>query len=259
MKIIDGKKLSKKILEECRKKIKKLPKKPGLAVILVGSNRASEIYVKKKEKACKEVGINFQKITYQKSSTKELSKKIKELNKDENINGILVQLPLPKNINADKIIKSVRPEKDVDGFLKKSKVIPPTIAGILELLKSTGKNLKNKSAIILANSKIFAEPLEKILKKENLKVKTLIKPSETFFDADIVITALGKPRFITKKQVKEGAIIIDVGITRVGKKILGDADFESLKDMRGFITPVPGGVGPMTVACLIKNLLTLFK
>lgn len=260
MKIIDGKKFSSKILNEAKKEIKKLPAQPGLAVILAGNNPASKIYVKKKERACKEVEIHFEKFLYNtRVSNKEILEKIKRLNRRKNINGILVQLPLPKHLNTDKIIAAIDYKKDVDGFLEKSEVNSPTIAGVLELLKSTRKNLKNKSCIILANSKIFADPLKKLLEKRGLEVKILLKPSKQKLNADVIITALGKPKFIKADMIKAGAIIIDVGITRVGKKIYGDADSESLKNTSGWITPVPGGTGPMTAAMLIKNLLTLSR
>ncbi|NQU83330.1 MAG: bifunctional 5,10-methylenetetrahydrofolate dehydrogenase/5,10-methenyltetrahydrofolate cyclohydrolase [Parcubacteria group bacterium] len=259
MKIIDGKKIADKILSETRKEIKKLPAQPGLAVILVGDDSASKIYVKKKEKACTEAGVHLEKFLYKKTTTNKIIEQIKKLNQQKDINGILVQLPLPKNLDTNKIINSINPKKDVDGFLPKSKVSSPTIAGVLELIKSTRKNTRNKTAVILANSNLFASPLKKLLEKEGLKVKILIKPKRQNFGADIIITAIGKPKFIKADIVKDGVIIIDVGITRVGKKIFGDVDAESLKDRLGWITPVPGGVGPMTVAMLIKNLLILSK
>lgn len=255
--LIDGEKIAAKILKDIKKEIKKLPVKPGLAVILVGEDKASKIYIKKKEKKCEEVGIKSEKFIFKKSATSKIIKLIKKLNNKKDINGILVQLPLPKNLDADKIIKTIDIKKDVDGFLKKSKVAPPTIAGILELLKYTKINLKNKTATILANSRIFANPLKNLLEKEGCSVKVLIKPKRQNFNADIIVSALGKPKFIKSNMVKDNVIIIDVGITRIDKKIYGDADQKSLQDKSGWITPVPGGVGPMTVAMLLKNLLLL--
>lgn len=259
MKKIDGNNLAQKILNKVKKEIKKLPTPPGLAVILVGNNPASKIYIKKKEKTCIEVGIHFEKFIFEKTTNKKLLNLIKNLNRRDNINGILVQFPLPKYLEANEIIKAINIDKDVDGFLPKSKVQPPTVSGILELIKSTKINLKNKTALILTNNEIFAKPLKKLLEKNGLKVRILIKPNAQKFNADIVISALGKPKFITANMIKNDTTIIDVGITRVGKKIYGDVDQESLKDKNVWLTPVPGGVGPMTVAMLIKNVLILTK
>lgn len=273
MQIIDGKKLAEEIKNNIKKEIKKLGSKPGLATILVGSDPSSHLYVKLKQRACDEVGIHNEVYLYFASSEEEtIIEQIKKLNKRGDIHGILVQLPLPEHLNENKIIKSIDPKKDVDGFhpeniqkfLDKKPYITPGLAwGILKLIESTGKNLTDKKAVILCNSDTFAAPIEKILQDKNV-ITEHIHPENPNLNkktksADILIVAIGCPNFINKAMVKNGAIIIDVGTNRTEEGVVGDVDFKSVKKMDGFITPVPGGVGPMTIAMLLKNTLEIAK
>jgi methylenetetrahydrofolate dehydrogenase (NADP+)/methenyltetrahydrofolate cyclohydrolase len=280
-KIIDGKSLAREIRTKIKEKITTLGITPGLAVILVGADPASHLYVGLKEKAAAEVGIHFEKFLFFATEPEEkIITKIEELNSRPDIHGIIVQLPLPVGYDESKITTAIDPQKDADGFhpenvakllAGESKIIPPVISGILRLIESTGEELKNKKIAILANSEILAKPLEKIF-DEN-EVKTIIMPealNDEISDADIVITALGRPKIITAEKIKPGAILIDVGTTRLDDgTTVGDVDFsaaggfasgeESVLQKAGWITPVPGGVGPMTVAMLLQNVLELAK
>jgi methylenetetrahydrofolate dehydrogenase (NADP+)/methenyltetrahydrofolate cyclohydrolase len=270
-KIIDGKKIAAEIRDEIKKEIIKLGIKPGLAVILVGADPSSHLYVKLKERACAEVGIYFERHLFFATEPEEkIIKKIQELNDKPNVHGILVQLPLPVGYDENKIITSINPQKDVDGFhpenIKKlltgrPEIMPPIFKGILKLIESTNTELINKKIAVLANSEIFAKPLAKIF--ENNQVAIAIsptKPTPITYDADIIITALGRPKFLTAEMIKEGAIIIDVGTTRLENgTLVGDADFESVSQKAGWLTPVPGGVGPMTVVMLLQNVLEITK
>ena len=269
--IIDGKKIAAEIRGEIKKEITELGITPGLAVILVGADPASHLYVGLKEKAAAEVGIHFEKFLFFATEPEEkIIVKIQELNARSDIHGIIVQLPLPENYDENKIIAAIDAGKDADGFhpenIKKflsgaPEIIPPVISGILKLIESTGVELKNKKITILANSEILAKPLKKIL--EGNEVKIIITPeilTTEITDADIVISALGRAKIITADAIKPGAILIDVGTTRLDDgKTVGDIDFESTATKAGFITPVPGGVGPMTVAELLRNVLRLTK
>lgn len=291
-KIIDGKSLAQKIRSEIKKEIAKFGTKPGLAVILVGRDPASHLYVGLKEKAAAEVGIHFEKYLFFAAEPEEkIIKKIQELNNNPDIHGILVQLPLPPHFNESKIIVTIDPKKDVDGFhpaniekllRNKPTIVPPVISGILKLLEATGEEIVNKKIAILANSETFAKPLAKVL--ENFLIRknqrrfiamatnlrqhqnqititiSPIDPTPFTRDADIIITALGRPKFLTGEMIKEGAILIDVGTTRLeDSTIVGDVDFESVSQKASWLTPVPGGVGPMTVAMLLKNVLESAK
>jgi len=269
--IIDGKALAKKIRAEIKKEIAELGIVPGLAVILVGADPASHLYVGLKEKAAAEVGIHFEKYLFFATEPEEkIIAKIEELNIRPDIHGIIVQLPLPQNYDENKIIAAIDPKKDADGFhpenIKKllsgePKIVPPVISGILKLIESTGVELKNKKITILANSEILAKPLEKILTGND--VKKIIAPetlTTEISDADIVISALGRAKIITADAIKDGAILIDVGTTRLEDgATVGDVDPDSTSEKAGWITPVPGGVGPMTVAELLQNVLRLAK
>ncbi len=271
MNIIDGKKIAAKIRAEIKKEIAELKITPGLAAILVGADPASHLYVGLKEKAAAEVGIHFEKYLFFATEPEEkIIAKIEELNARPDIHGIIVQLPLPQGYDENKIIAAIDPGKDADGFhpenIKKllsdeTKIIPPVISGILKLIESTGAELKNKKISILANSEILTKPLAKIL--EDNEVKALIAPeilTTEISDADIVISALGRAKIITANAIKSGAILIDVGTTRLEDgKTVGDLDFNSVVEKAGWITPVPGGVGPMTVAMLLKTVLNLAK
>ena len=275
--IIDGKKQAEIIRNEIKKEISDLKKKsgktPSLTVILIGDFAPSLIYVKNKEKSAKEVGINSEIIRYPKNvSEKDILEKIEELNKNDEISGILVQLPLPSQISKEKIINAINPSKDVDGFNPINvgnlssgydSIVPCTPLGCLLLIKKIEPNLAGKHAVIIGRSNLNGKPMAQLLLKENCTVtiahsKTNDLQNECL-KADILVAAVGVPNLIKKDWVKKNAIVIDVGINKVGEKIVGDVNFDELKDNVKAITPVPGGVGPMTIACLLKNTLTCFK
>ena len=274
--IIDGKKISKDLIEKVKdevSKIKKNGKTPGLAVILIGDYAPSQIYVKNKEKFAKEAGINSEVIRYPKEiSEKEVLKKIDELNDNSKISGILVQLPLPPHINKEKIINAIKPSKDVDGFHPMNvgglasgskSIVPCTSLGCLFLIKSVEKNLEGKNAVILGRSNLNGKPMAQLLLKENCTVTILHSKTKDLKTeckrADILIAAVGVKEIVKGDWIKKDAIVIDVGINKANGKIVGDVDFESSKNVAKAITPVPGGVGPMTIACLLKNTLECFK
>jgi len=275
--IIDGKKEAEILREEIKKEIisikNKTNKIPGLAVILIGDFAPSQIYVKNKEKISKEVGINSNVIKYSKDvSEEEILKKIKELNNDKNVSGILVQLPLPDQISKKKIINLIDPLKDVDGFSPVNvgnlasgynAIVPCTPLGCLLLIKKVEKNLSGKHAVIIGRSNLNGKPIAQLLLKENCTVTITHSKTrnlkEECLKADILIAAVGVANLVKKDWVKNGSIIIDVGINKQGDKIVGDVSFEEVKDKVKAITPVPGGVGPMTIACLLKNTLECFK
>ncbi len=274
--IIDGKKISKDLIEKVKdevSKIKKNGKTPGLAVILIGDYAPSQIYVKNKEKFAKEAGINSEVIRYPKEiSEKEVLKKIDELNDNSKISGILVQLPLPTHINKEKIINAIKPSKDVDGFHPMNvgglasgskSIVPCTPLGCLFLIKSVEKNLEGKNAVILGRSNLNGKPMAQLLLKENCTVTILHSKTKDLKTeckrADILIAAVGVKEIVKGDWIKKDAIVIDVGINKANGKIVGDVDFESSKNVAKAITPVPGGVGPMTIACLLKNTLECFK
>ena len=274
--IIDGKKISKDLIEKVKdevSKIKKNGKTPGLAVILIGDFAPSQIYVKNKEKFAKEAGINSEVIRYPKEiSEKEVLKKIDELNDNSKISGILVQLPLPPHINKEKIINAIKPSKDVDGFHPMNvgglasgskSIVPCTPLGCLFLIKSVEKNLEGKNAVILGRSNLNGKPMAQLLLKENCTVTILHSKTKDLKTeckrADILIAAVGVKEIVKGDWIKKDAIVIDVGINKANGKIVGDVDFESSKNVAKAITPVPGGVGPMTIACLLKNTLECFK
>ena len=275
--IIDGKKEAATLREEIKKEITSIKNKtnkvPGLTVILIGEFAPSQIYVRNKEKNSKEVGINSNVIKYSKDVTEEeVLKKIKELNKDKNVSGILVQLPLPDQIDKKKIINSIDPLKDVDGFNPINvgnlasgydAIVPCTPLGSLLLLKKIEKNLSGKHAVIIGRSNLNGKPMAQLLLKENCTVTVTHSKTknlkEECLKADILIAAVGVANLVKKDWVKSCSVIIDVGINKQGNKIVGDVNFEEVKDKVKAITPVPGGVGPMTIACLLKNTLECFK
>ena len=275
--IIDGKKEAAVLREEIKKEItsikNKTNKAPGLTVILIGDFAPSQIYVRNKEKNSKEVGINSNVIKYSKDVTEEeVLKKIKELNNDKDVSGILVQLPLPDQISKEKIINSIDPSKDVDGFNPVNvgnlasgyhAIVPCTPLGCLLLLKKIEKNLSGKHAVIIGRSNLNGKPMAQLLLKENCTVVITHSKTKNLKEecskADILIAAVGVANLVKKDWVKDGSIIIDVGINKQGDKIVGDVSFEEVKDKVKAITPVPGGVGPMTIACLLKNTLKCFK
>ncbi|MGA0713274.1 MAG: bifunctional 5,10-methylenetetrahydrofolate dehydrogenase/5,10-methenyltetrahydrofolate cyclohydrolase [Pelagibacteraceae bacterium] len=277
MMIIDGKKEAALLREEIKKEIlllkEKTKKAPGLSVILIGDYAPSQIYVKNKEKNSKEVGINSEVIKYPKDITEqEVLNKIKELNNNPEVSGILVQLPLPKHINKEKIINAIHPKKDVDGFNPINvgnlasgydAIIPCTPLGCLYLIKKIEKNLSGKHAVIIGRSNLNGKPMAQLLLRENCTVTIVHSKTKDLKaecqKADILVAAVGKANLVKSDWVKKDSIIIDVGINKVEEKIVGDVDFESVKEKVKAITPVPGGVGPMTIACLLKNTLECFK
>ncbi|MBS3102496.1 bifunctional 5,10-methylene-tetrahydrofolate dehydrogenase/5,10-methylene-tetrahydrofolate cyclohydrolase [Candidatus Woesearchaeota archaeon] len=271
--ILDGKKEANKLLESIKKRAKALEEKPGLALVLAGNNPASEIYVNFKEKTCKEAGFYCERYNFPENvSQNELLKVVDELNQKREIHGILVQLPLPKQMDESLVVDSILPNKDVDGFTPvnlgnlvndNNMMEPATARACIALIESTGIKIEGKNAVVVGRSNIVGKPVALLLLQRNAtvtmchsKTKNLLEHTK---NADILVVAAGKPNLITKAMVKEGAVVIDVGINRLGKKIIGDVDFENVKDVAGFITPVPGGVGPMTIAMLLDNLLMAMK
>jgi len=275
--IIDGKKIAEKLRVELKKKIIEFKATyksvPGLTVILIGEDPASKIYVKNKQKYAKDIGINSEVIKYPDSiDEKTVLEKISELNKDKKISGILVQLPLPKHINKKKIIDAILPEKDVDGFHPvnvgnlssgyESKV-PCTPLGCILLLREVEKDLKGKHAVIIGRSNLNGKPMAQLLLKENCTVTITHSKTKDLKNeckrADIIVAAVGQPKLVKGDWVKKGAIVIDVGINKTANGLEGDVDFEEVSKVVKAITPVPGGVGPMTIACLLSNTIECFK
>ena len=269
--IIDGKKEAAVLREEIKKEIllikSKTNKIPGLTVILIGEFAPSQIYVRNKEKNSKEVGINSNVIKYSKDVTEEeVLKKIKELNNDDDVSGILVQLPLPAQINKEKIINAIDPSKDVDGFNPINvgnlasgykAIVPCTPLGCLLLLKNIEKNLSGKHAVIIGRSNLNGKPMAQLLLKENCSVTISHSKTKNLKEkcskADILIAAVGVANLVKKDWVKDGSIIIDVGINKLGDKIVGDVSLDEVKNKVKAISPVPGGVGPMTIAMLLSH------
>lgn len=269
--IINGKVISEKILNSLKEKVEQLNFVPGLAVIVVGNDPASAVYVRNKERACKKVGIKA--TTYklpEEISQEEIINLIHKLNNEEITHSILVQLPLPKHLNEREILNEISPEKDADGFhlLNAGKllegeqtILPCTPAGCIELLKSTNIQLEGKNAVVIGRSNIVGKPLALLLLKENCTVTLCHSKTNNLKDftsrADIIICAAGKAKMLTADMVKENSIIIDVGINRdQDGKLVGDVDFENVAKKAKYITPVPGGVGPMTIAMLMKNVVS---
>ena len=275
--IIDGKAVSAQVKEDIRIETEKLREQGieiGLAVVIVGNDPASQVYVRNKEKACETVGFNSYKYALPEETTEEeLLALVDKLNNDDKVDGILVQLPLPKHLDDRIIINNIRPDKDVDAFhpvnvgkimIGEYSFLPCTPAGVMELIKSTGTEIAGKECVVIGRSNIVGKPQAMLLLHQSgtvtichSKTKNL---KEVASRADILVAAVGKPKIITADYVKEGAVVIDVGMNRdENGKLCGDVDFESVKDKAGFITPVPGGVGPMTIAMLMKNTLTAGK
>ena len=284
MTIIDGKKISEDILNEISLEVKQRTNKgyktPHLAAILVGEDGPSQTYVNSKINACKEVGFKSSLFKYDNNITEEkLLEEIGKINNDDDIDGFIVQLPLPNSINQENILNCVNPNKDVDGFhplnygkmtLGIDSFVPATPHGILELIKRYKIDLNGKRCLVIGRSQIVGRPISILLSqsKEFCNATVTLAHSRTLnlneltLDADVIISAIGRPEFLTENMVKEGSIIIDVGISRVkddnsnkGYKIVGDVDFKNVSKKTSFITPVPGGVGPMTIAMLLRNTL----
>lgn len=272
-KIIDGKAISMQIKEELKKEaasLKEQGKNVTLAVIQVGDNAASCVYVRNKKKGCEYIGIGSLSYELKEETTQEeLLSLIRELNAREDVNGILVQLPLPAHIDEDTVIREIDPKKDVDGFHPQSVgalcigqpgFVSCTPAGIIELLKRSGISLEGKECVILGRSNIVGKPMALLMLRENATVTIAHSRTKNLAEvtkrADILIVAIGKPKMITKEYVKEGAVVIDVGINRdQNNKLCGDVDFDDVAPVCSAITPVPGGVGPMTIAMLLNNCM----
>lgn len=277
MAIIDGKAVSKAVRQRVSTETEELKKKgimPGLAVIIVGEDPASQVYVRNKEKACEEVGFYSEKFALPENTTQEeLNALVCELNGRKDINGILCQLPLPSHLDDKQVINLIDPIKDVDAFhpvnvgaimIGDYNFLPCTPAGVMELIHSTGVSVEGKKAVVIGRSNIVGKPMAMLLLHENATVEITHSRTKNLSDitktADILVAAIGKAKFVTADMVKEGAVVIDVGMNRdENSKLCGDVDFESVKDKCSYITPVPGGVGPMTISMLMQNTLTAAK
>ncbi len=273
--LIDGKLISSQIKDECKEKVASLKEKGievTLAVIQVGEDPASSVYVNNKKKACEYIGANSLSYNLPEDSTQEeLLKIIDDLNNDPKVDGILVQLPLPKHFDEDEVIRRINPDKDVDGFhpinvgrlsIGEKGFVSCTPAGIIELLKRSNVEIEGKECVIIGRSNIVGKPMSMLMLRENATVTVCHSRTKNLKEvtkrADILIVAIGKPKMIDASYVKDGAVVIDVGIHRPdpdSKKLCGDVDFESVEPIAGKITPVPGGVGPMTIAMLMSNLV----
>ena len=273
MYIMDGKETSKELKEEIKKSVKELPTKPKLLVILVGDDPASKIYVASKEKAAKNCGIDEETIVLNAdASQREVIDIIEKANKDKSINAILVQLPLPDHINTKAVIDAIDPMKDVDGltslnqgklFLGLNGIVPCTPKGIMHLFEKYNVDLTGKNAIVIGRSILVGKPISMLLLAKNATVTIAHSKTknlkELCLGMDVIISAVGKPKIITADMVKEGAIVVDVGINRVHNTLVGDVDYLSVCDKCARITPVPGGVGPMTIACLLENVVECYN
>ncbi|MDN4619647.1 bifunctional methylenetetrahydrofolate dehydrogenase/methenyltetrahydrofolate cyclohydrolase FolD [Paenibacillus sp. PsM32] len=275
--IINGKQIAEDIREGIRQEMEQLKTtgfQPGLAVVLVGEDPASQVYVRHKEKACHDLGY-YSEVHRLPSTTsqEELLAMVDRLNKQENINGILVQLPLPEQIEEKAIINAISPEKDVDGFhpisvgnlvIGDDSLLPCTPAGVIELIKRAGVEISGKHAVVIGRSNIVGKPVSLLLQRENATVtmchSRTSNMKELAKQADILVVAIGKANFVDASYIKPGAVVIDVGVNRLDNgKLAGDVDFESAKQVSGPITPVPGGVGPMTITMLMQNTLVAAK
>lgn len=275
--LIDGKAIAKEIRKNIKEEVVTLYNEyrliPGLCVILVGEDPASQIYVRNKERACKEVGIHSTVIRMSEEVTeKELLETIERLNRDDTMHGILVQLPLPGHINEDAVINAIHPSKDVDGFhpinvgmlmTSQANLQPCTPKGIIRLIEETGQNIAGKQVVVIGRSNIVGKPVALMLLQKHATVTIAHSRTKNLAEvaqaADILVVAIGKPDFIDSSFVKEGAIVIDVGTTRVNGSLKGDVKFDEIKEKAGYLTPVPGGVGPMTITMLLDNTLIAAK
>ena len=272
--LIDGKKISAQVKDECKERVAKENMDVTLAVIQVGNDPASTVYVGNKKKACEYVGIHSLSYELPEETTEEeLLALVEKLNADDTVNGILVQLPLPSHINEDKVIQTISPKKDVDGFQPQSVgalsigqpgFVSCTPAGIIQLLKRSNIDIDGKSCVVVGRSNIVGKPMSLLMLRENATVTVCHSHTKDLKDvcknADILIVAIGKPKFIDASYVKDGAVVIDVGIHRNAEnKLCGDVDFDSVVSKASHITPVPGGVGPMTIAMLMSNCVEAMK
>ncbi|MBI4281132.1 bifunctional 5,10-methylenetetrahydrofolate dehydrogenase/5,10-methenyltetrahydrofolate cyclohydrolase [Candidatus Uhrbacteria bacterium] len=270
-KILDGRTLGATIRNQIKEEVKKLGFQPGLAVLLVGNDPASRLYVSLKQKACQEVGIRFELHEFPElPSEDKLIALIQKLNQLADVQAILVQLPLPWPLSEERLVRAIDPKKDADGFHPKNleairnqipAIIPGVIMGIMTLIEAADRPLVRGQAILLVNSKTFALPLEYLLKQRGLSVQTLVAPADlppSLAAADIIVVALGRAHCLNASLIKPGAVIIDVGTNRLSDgRVVGDVDAASVKEKAGALSPVPGGVGPLTVAMLLKNVLLL--
>ena len=278
MQIIDGKKVSAEVKEEVRKQVEQLQAEhgitPGLAVVIVGDDPASRVYVNNKKKACEVVGFKSEEYALPAQTTQEeLLELVHTLNEKKDINGILVQLPLPKHLDDKAVIEAINPQKDVDAFhavnvgkimLGEYDFLPCTPAGVMEMLHNYNIDVNGKNCVVIGRSNIVGKPMAMLLLHENATVTICHSRTQNLAEvcarADILVAAVGKPKFVTPDMVKEGAVVIDVGMDRdENGKLCGDVDFEAAKEKCSYITPVPGGVGPMTIAMLMKNTIKAAK
>ena len=276
MKILDGKKISAEIRSSIRKESEELKARgvnPTLAVVLIGEDPASKVYVGRKEKGCEEVGFTSRKYALPvETAQEELLALVKKLNEDKDVHGILVQFPLPGHLCQTAILAAMAPEKDVDGFhaLNVGRLFsglpcfePCTPKGIIKLIEYAGITIEGKNAVVIGRSNIVGKPVAAMLLARNATVTITHSKTrdlaEIVRQADIVVAAIGKPRFVTADMIKEGALVIDVGINRIPEGLVGDVDYEAVSRKAGWITPVPGGVGPMTIAMLLQNTLKAVK
>lgn len=271
--ILDGKKIADQLTEIVKSDVAKFEAarsiKPGLTVIIVGENPASKVYVNRKHKACEELGIASEVVRLPETTSEEqLLQEIDRLNGDNRVHGILVQLPLPKHINSELVLERISPLKDVDGFhpvnvgnltIGKEGLVPCTPYGVVKMLEISGISVEGKRAVVLGRSNIVGKPMTMLLMSRNATVTVCHSRTKDLAavcrEGDILVAAIGKPEFVTKDMVKPGAIVIDVGINRVGDKLVGDVKFDEVQEVAGYITPVPGGVGPLTIGMLLHNTL----
>ena len=274
MNLLDGKAVSARLMEEMAREVETLSVKPCLAVVLVGDDPASRVYVNNKKKGCEKLGIRSLEYTMPKETTQaQLLELIDALNEDKNVHGILVQLPLPKHLDEKTVIRAIRPEKDVDAFhpVNVGKImigdfdfLPCTPAGIMELIAESGTDLTGKECVVIGRSNIVGKPMAMLLLHKNATVTICHSKTRDLKEvtrrADVLVAAVGIPNFVTADMVRPGAVVIDVGINRLDDgKLTGDVDFEAVSPIASAITPVPGGVGPMTIAMLMRNTITAAK
>ncbi len=271
--VLEGIPLKEKKVAQLKEKVMKLEKKLGLAIIQIGNDKASSIYVKQKEKLAKYLDYNFTYIHYMETvKEEEVITQIKKLNQNENIDGIILQLPLPKHFNKEKLINMIEPKKDIDGLTKintmkleqnDSYLIPCTAKAIFDILEEYHIDVTNKNVTILGRSILVGKPVATMMKNKKAKVSIVNSTTKNIsnytLNADIIIIAIGKPEFLTGDYIKENTVIIDVGINRKGKKIVGDVEFNSVSKKASYITPVPGGVGPMTTYEIMNNLYLAYR
>ena len=268
--LIDGKLVARALEQEVAAAISRLSFRPGLVAVRVGNDPASEVYVRNKAKKARELGLEGTELIHPESmSEADLLAEVERLNRDDSVDGILVQLPLPKQIDATKVIDTIDPAKDVDGFhpinvgmlhLGRPSLVPCTPAGVIRLIESTGEAIEGKHAVVIGRSDIVGKPVAALLLQRHATVTICHSRTRDLAaiarEADILVAAIGKARFVTADMIKPGAIVIDVGINRIEGKLAGDVDFHTAREVAGWITPVPGGVGPMTIAMLMKNTVT---